>query len=84
MLPLSLTRAFQFLSTGTSIRASPFPSRLANFMRPNRVRSPTDWRFSFSCFPPRFRRRSYFRIQTGEHLSEEDFHLSVWVRSQAH
>ncbi len=37
MLPLSLTGVSVPL-TGTSIRASPFPSRLANFMRPNRVR----------------------------------------------
>jgi len=34
------------------IRVSPFPSRLTASFRPNRVRHPTDWWFSFCCFPP--------------------------------
>jgi len=34
------------------IRASPFPSRLAAATRPNRVRYPTDRRFTSGCSPP--------------------------------
>ncbi len=68
MLPLSLTGVSVPL-TGTSIRASPFASRLANFIRPNRVRSPTDWRFSSSCFPP--------RLTATQLLSDTDRRASV-------
>ena len=32
--------------------ASPLASRLATDNRPNRVRHPADWPFSFSCSPP--------------------------------
>ena len=33
---------------------------------------------------PASRRRSYSRLQAGERMPEEDFHLSVHARSQAH
>jgi len=83
MLPLSLT--------GVSV-----PSQEPPFgLRHSRAGSPTSCgRIEFVILPtggsppvashPASWRRSYFWIQTGEHLSEEDFHLSIWVRSQAH
>ena len=78
MLPLSLT--------GVSV-----PSQEPPFgLRHSLAGSPTSCgRIEFVILPtggsppvafhPASWRRSYFRIQTGEHLSEEDFHLSIWV-----
>ncbi len=71
----SASRTFQFLLPGTSIWVSPFTSRLANFMRLNRVRILRTGGSPPVASHPASWRRSYFRIQTGEHLSEEDFHL---------
>lgn len=53
-------------------------------MRPKRVPYRTD-----GSFPPvaphlALRRRSYIQLQAGERLPEEDFHLSDYVRLQAH
>src|SRR5215208_5902573 len=48
------------------------------------ISSPADWSLTSGCFPPRFGRRSYLRLQAGERMPEEDLHLSERVRSRAH
>ena len=58
--------------------------RLADSDRPNRVRYPTDGRSPPVAPHPASRRRSYSRLQAGERIPEEDFHLSDQTRFQAH
>jgi hypothetical protein len=64
--------------------ASPFASRLAShtgrieFVILRMSRSPP------VAPHPALRRRSYLRLQAGERMPEEDFHLPDHVRSQAH
>jgi hypothetical protein len=66
------------------VQASPFARRLAEassrieFVILRTGRSPP------VAPHPASRRRSYFRLQAGERLPEEDSHLSDTARSQAH
>src|SRR5947209_12133240 len=67
------------------VRASPLIRRLAGYVRPNRVRQILRTGLSPPVAPhPASRRRSYLRLQAGERMPEEDFHLSERVRSRAH
>ncbi len=78
-LPLSVL-GFPFLR----VWASPFPSWLAT--TPGRIAFVilrTDGSPPVALHPAS-RRRSYLRLQAGERMPEEDFHLSVHARSQAH
>ena len=78
-LPLSATDFRSF-----PVEASPLVGRLADL--PGRIefvilrtdRSPP------VAPHPASRRRSYIRLQAGERMPEEDFHLSDQLRSQAH
>jgi hypothetical protein len=66
-------------------RLHPSPARLADTDRPNRVRYPTDGSFTSCCSPPRLTDGcSCSRLQAGERIPEEDFHLSDQTRFQAH
>jgi hypothetical protein len=54
------------------------------YVRPNRVRHPTDCMFTSGCSPPRLATTQLPLITGSEHLPEEDLHLSDRACSQAH
>ena len=54
------------------------------YVRPNRVRYPTDCMFASGCFPPRLAATQLPSATGNGHLPEEDFHLSDCACSQAH
>ncbi len=74
----------RFPSASTGSWASPFTRRLAEPQRPNRVPLVRTGRSPPVALHPASRRRSYFRLSMSERLMEDDFHLSVCVRSRAH
>jgi len=63
------------------IQASPFPSRLAEYTRPKRVRHPTDWSFASCCSPPRLT-ATQLQAATGcsEHLERTCTSLIKYAR----
>ena len=89
--PVAPRRSFDTLpisSTGPppfrAVQASPFPSRLAGFTRPNQVRFLRTGRSPPVASHPASRRRSYIRLQAGERMPERDSHPPDHARSRAH
>ena len=95
--PLPLPRSLSLRSRGCrsclALRGSAFGSglRLCGADSPmDRIESSSSWSCLWTGSSPRValhpvsRRRSYLRLRTASALSEEDFHLSVDVRFQAH
>ncbi len=65
-------------------KASPLASRLAGYVKPNRVRHPADWSLTSGCSPPRLAATQLPSVSRPESVCLERICTSIRVRSRAH